>query len=42
MFIGALQAYIFTILTAQYISSSISEKVTDHRPSDEPTERNQV
>ena len=25
MFIGALQAYIFTILTAQYISSSISE-----------------
>ena len=25
MFIGALQAYIFTILTAQYISSSISD-----------------
>lgn len=25
LFIGALQAYIFTILTAQYISSSISE-----------------
>ena len=25
LFIGALQAYIFTVLTAQYVSTSISE-----------------
>lgn len=25
LFIGALQAYIFTVLSAQYISSSIAE-----------------
>ena len=25
LFIGALQAYIFTVLTAQYVSTSIAE-----------------
>ena len=25
LFIGALQAYIFTVLTAQYVSTSVSE-----------------
>lgn len=29
LFVGVLQAYIFTVLTAQYVASSLAEDPTD-------------